>query len=110
MDQGRGDTPPPGFSTLAPIPIDDSNNLPPITASTFTTRSHPEITTNNHASTSANPEPVISPAFVEANHEVLETLLRARNRQVRNAEVRRELEYSSDEYDEEMEMEPRPPT
>lgn len=87
MDQGREVTPPPGFSTLTPIPINDPNNLPPITASTFTTRSHPEITPNHHALTSANPEPVISPAFVEANFEALESLLRARRRPVRNIEM-----------------------
>ena len=63
---------------------------------------------NHHASTSANPEPVISPTFVEANFEELESLLRARRRQARNMEMRRELEYSSDDYDEETEMEIRP--
>ena len=77
-------------------------------ASTFTTRSHPEITPNHHASTSANPKPVIIPAFVEANFEELKSLLRARRRQARNTEMRRELEYSSDDYDGEIEMEPRP--
>lgn len=63
---------------------------------------------NHHASTSANPELIISPAFVDANYEELESLLRARRRQIRNTEMRRELEYSSDEYDEENKMEPRP--
>ena len=108
MNPEREVTPPPGFSTLTPIPSTDPNNLPPITTSTLTTRSNPKITPNHNASTSAHHEPVISPAFVEANFEELESLLRARRRQVRNTEMRRELEYSSDDYDEEMEMEPRP--
>ncbi|GJV51450.1 homeodomain-like protein [Tanacetum coccineum] len=47
-------------------------------------------------------------AFVEANYEALKTLFRDQRRQVCNEEVRAELEYSSEEYDEEMEMEPRP--
>ncbi|GKB36392.1 hypothetical protein Tco_0881334 [Tanacetum coccineum] len=62
----------------------------------------------NHASTSTNPNPIISPAFVEANYEVLESLLKERRRQKRNEDLRTELEYFSKEYDEEREMEPRP--
>lgn len=108
MNSEREVTPPPGFSSLTPLPITDTNNLPPITTSTFTTRSHPEITPNHHASISANPELIISPTFVDANYEELESLLRARRRKIKNTEMRRELEYSSDEYDEEIEMEPRP--
>ncbi|GKC14751.1 reverse transcriptase domain-containing protein [Tanacetum coccineum] len=60
------------------------------------------------ASTSANPNPMISPAFLEANYEILESLLRERRKQIRNEELRTELEYFSKEYDEEWEMEPRP--
>ncbi|GJY14235.1 putative ribosomal protein L34Ae [Tanacetum coccineum] len=52
--------------------------LPLITASTFTTRSPNNTPLTNRASTSANPNLVISPAFVEANYEVLESLLRDR--------------------------------
>ncbi|GKE42221.1 hypothetical protein Tco_1469505, partial [Tanacetum coccineum] len=55
-----------------------------------------------------NPDPMISPAFVEANYEVLESILRERKRQRRNEDLRTELEYMSEEYDEEREMEPRP--
>ncbi|GKB53137.1 hypothetical protein Tco_0903890 [Tanacetum coccineum] len=55
-----------------------------------------------------NPNPVISPAFVEANYETLESLLRDRRRQMRNNDLRTELEYFSEDYDEEREMEPRP--
>ncbi|GKC73343.1 hypothetical protein Tco_1119226, partial [Tanacetum coccineum] len=45
---------------------------------------------------------------VEANYEILESLLRERRRQIRNEDLRTELEYFSKDYDEEREMEPRP--
>ncbi|GJU40946.1 reverse transcriptase domain-containing protein [Tanacetum coccineum] len=61
-----------------------------------------------HASTSTNPNPTISPAFVEANYEILESLLRERRRPIHNEDLRTELEYFSEDYDEEREMEPRP--
>ncbi|GJW07952.1 hypothetical protein Tco_1570375 [Tanacetum coccineum] len=50
----------------------------------------------------------LSPAFVEANYEVFKSLLRERRRQMRNEDLRTELEYFSEEYDEEREMKPRP--
>ncbi|GJX88475.1 hypothetical protein Tco_0340489 [Tanacetum coccineum] len=50
----------------------------------------------------------LTPAFVEANYEVLESLLRERIRQIRNEDLQTELEYFSEDYDEEQEMEPRP--
>ncbi|GKD83099.1 hypothetical protein Tco_1349938 [Tanacetum coccineum] len=50
---------------------------------------------------------MINPAFVEANYEVLESLLRERRRQMRNKDLRTKLEYFSEEYDKEREMEPR---
>nr|GEX10815.1 hypothetical protein [Tanacetum cinerariifolium] len=59
-------------------------------------------------STSTNPNPVISPAFMEANYETLESLLRNRQSHIRNNDLRTELEYFSGDYDEEREMEPRP--
>ncbi|GKA53750.1 retrovirus-related pol polyprotein from transposon TNT 1-94 [Tanacetum coccineum] len=62
----------------------------------------------NHASTSANPDPAISPTFVEVNYEVLESLLRERRWQIRNEDLYTKLEYYSEEYDEEIEMEPMP--
>ncbi|GJT60401.1 hypothetical protein Tco_1003934 [Tanacetum coccineum] len=69
----------------------------------------PENTPSTYrASTSANPNPMISPAFVEENYEVLESLLRERRRQRRNEDLRIGLEYFSEDYDEEREMEPRP--
>ncbi|GJW04208.1 reverse transcriptase domain-containing protein [Tanacetum coccineum] len=55
-----------------------------------------------------NPNPVISPTFVEANYQTLESLLRDRRRQMRNNDLRTKLEYFSEDYDEEREMEPRP--
>ncbi|GJU05658.1 hypothetical protein Tco_1122088 [Tanacetum coccineum] len=51
---------------------------------------------------------MISPAFVEANYEILESLLYDRRRQIRNEGLRTELEYFSEDYDNEREMEPRP--
>ncbi|GKE38048.1 hypothetical protein Tco_1461453 [Tanacetum coccineum] len=81
MTSGREDSPPPGFSTLIPLPGPNVGELPPITTSTFTTRSPDNTPLVHRASTSANPGPVISPTFIEANYE---------------------------EYDEEREMEPRP--
>ncbi|GKF49379.1 hypothetical protein Tco_0142630, partial [Tanacetum coccineum] len=48
------------------------------------------------------------PVFVEANYEILESLLRERRRQIRNKNLRTKLEYFSEDYDEEREMEPRP--
>ncbi|GJY93416.1 hypothetical protein Tco_0509198 [Tanacetum coccineum] len=60
------------------------------------------------ASTSANPNPVISPTFIEANYKALESLLRDRRRQMRNNDLRTELEYFIKDYDEKREMEPRP--
>ncbi|GJX19324.1 reverse transcriptase domain-containing protein [Tanacetum coccineum] len=59
------------------------------------------------ASTSTNRNPMISPAFVEANYETLESLLRDRRRQMGNNDLRTELEYFSEDYDEEREMEPK---
>ncbi|GJR94885.1 hypothetical protein Tco_0267059 [Tanacetum coccineum] len=51
---------------------------------------------------------MISPAFVEANYEIHKSLLRDRQRQIRNEDLRTELEYLSKDYDEECEIEPRP--
>nr|GEW35984.1 reverse transcriptase domain-containing protein [Tanacetum cinerariifolium] len=62
----------------------------------------------NHASTSANPNLEISLAFIEANYEVLEPLLRERRSQMRNEDLHTELKSYSEEYEKEREMEPRP--
>ncbi|GJX75585.1 hypothetical protein Tco_0322396 [Tanacetum coccineum] len=108
MTNGREITPPPGFSTLTPILGPNTSELPPITTSTFTVRSPVNTPLTYRASTSANPDPMISLAFVEANYEVLESLLRERRRRIRNGDLRIELEYFSEEYDEERKTEPRP--
>ncbi|GJV13601.1 hypothetical protein Tco_1355142 [Tanacetum coccineum] len=100
-------TPPPGFSTLTPLPGPNVSELQPITASTFNTRTPKNAPLTNHASTSNNPDLMISPALVEANYEVLESLLRERRRHMHNEDLRTELEYFSEEYDEEREMKPR---
>ncbi|GJW40272.1 hypothetical protein Tco_0066117 [Tanacetum coccineum] len=60
------------------------------------------------ASTSTNPSHVISPPFVESNYETLKSLLRDRQRQMCNNDLRTELEYFSEDYNEEREIEPRP--
>ncbi|GJW74721.1 hypothetical protein Tco_0134091 [Tanacetum coccineum] len=99
-------TPPLGFSTLTPIP--SSNELPPITVSTFTTTTLENTSLNNRVSTSANPDTMIFPTFVEANYEILESLLRERQKQICNEDLRTELEYFSKDYEEEREMEPIP--
>nr|GFD28461.1 reverse transcriptase domain-containing protein [Tanacetum cinerariifolium] len=76
-------------------------------ASTFTVRSPKKTPLTNRASISANPASVISPAFVEANYDVLESFLMDHRRQVHNEDFRTEFDYYSEEYDEEREMEPR---
>ncbi|GJU15800.1 hypothetical protein Tco_1143766 [Tanacetum coccineum] len=70
----------------------------------FVATTHENTPMAYHASTSANPNLVISPASIEANHEALESLLRDRRRQMRNNDLRTELEYFSEDYDEEREI------
>nr|GEY98687.1 hypothetical protein [Tanacetum cinerariifolium] len=48
-----------------------------------------------------------SPALVEANYEIVESLLRDRRRQICNKDLRTELEYFSEDYHEELEIELR---
>ncbi|GKB32163.1 hypothetical protein Tco_0871564 [Tanacetum coccineum] len=96
MTSGREITPPPGFSAVS------------ITTTMFAATTPKNTPLAYRASTSTNPNPVISPAFVEANYETLESLLRERRRQMRNNNLRTKLEYFSEDYDEEREMEPRP--
>ncbi|GKA67735.1 reverse transcriptase domain-containing protein [Tanacetum coccineum] len=80
----------------------------PITTTMFAATTPENTPLAYRASTLTNPNPVISPAFVEANYETLESLLWDRRRQLRNNDLRTELEYFSEDYDEEREMEPRP--
>nr|GEU43982.1 UBN2 domain-containing protein [Tanacetum cinerariifolium] len=100
-------TPPLGFLTLTPIPGPNANELPPITVSTFTATTPENKPLTHRASTSVNPDPMIRPSFVEANYEILESLLKERRKQIRNEYLRIKLEYFSEEYDEEREMELR---
>nr|GEZ45041.1 hypothetical protein [Tanacetum cinerariifolium] len=89
-------TPPLGFSTI------------PITTTMFAATTPENTPMDYRASTSTNPNPVISLAFVKANYEALESLLRDRRRQMRNNDLRTELEYFNKDYNEEREMDPRP--
>ncbi|GKB30146.1 hypothetical protein Tco_0869547 [Tanacetum coccineum] len=108
MTNGREMTPSLDFSTLTPLPGHNASELPPITTSIFTAKTPENTPLTNRASILNNPDPMISPAFIEANYEVLEPLLRKHRRQRRNEDLRTKLEYFSKEYDEEREMEPRP--
>ncbi|GJR61115.1 hypothetical protein Tco_1503277 [Tanacetum coccineum] len=107
MTNRREITPPPGFSTPPQIPNNTTSERPPVTTTVFSATTPKNTPFVYRASTSANPNPMISPAFVEANYEVLESLIRERRRQIRNEDLRTELEYFSEDYDEEREMEPR---
>ncbi|GJX60549.1 reverse transcriptase domain-containing protein [Tanacetum coccineum] len=101
-------TPPPGFSTPPQIPNNTTSERPLVITTVFAATTPENTPFAYRASTSANPNPMISPAFVEANYEVLGSLLRERRRQIRYEGLRTKLEYFSEDYDEEREMEPRP--
>ncbi|GJS47143.1 hypothetical protein Tco_0597264 [Tanacetum coccineum] len=101
-------TPPLGFSTPPQILNNTSSERLPVTATLFAATNPENTPFAYHASTSTNPNPTISPAFVEANYEILESLLREQQRQIHNEDLRTELEYFIKDYDEEREMEPRP--
>nr|GEV00862.1 reverse transcriptase domain-containing protein [Tanacetum cinerariifolium] len=76
MTNEREITPPTGFSTPIPILNVSTSELPPITTSIFTATTPENTLLSYRASTSANPNPMISPDFIEANYESLEFLLR----------------------------------
>ncbi|GJS14615.1 hypothetical protein Tco_0409087 [Tanacetum coccineum] len=99
---------PPGFSTPPQIPNITTSKRPPATTIVFVATTLENTPFAYRASTSTNPNPMISPAFVEENYEILESLLREQQRQTCNEDLRTELEYLSEDYDEEREMEPRP--
>ncbi|GJV72645.1 hypothetical protein Tco_1492640 [Tanacetum coccineum] len=101
-------TPPPGFSASPQIPNNTTSERSPMITTVFAVTTLENTPFAYHASTSTNPNPMISPAFVEANYEVLESLLRERQRQIHNEDLRTKHEYFSEDYDEEREMEPRP--
>ncbi|GKA55728.1 reverse transcriptase domain-containing protein [Tanacetum coccineum] len=96
MTSGREITPTPGFLAV------------PITTTMFAATTPENTPLAYRASTSANPNLVISLAFVKANYESLESLLRDRCRKMRNNDLQTELEYFGEDYDGEREMEPRP--
>ncbi|GJR94887.1 hypothetical protein Tco_0267061 [Tanacetum coccineum] len=100
--------PPQGFSTPPQIINITTSERPPVTTTVFAATTPENMPFSYHASTSTNPNPTISPAFVEANYEILESLLREQRRQIRNEDLRTKLEYFSEDYDEEQEMGPRP--
>nr|GEU73255.1 hypothetical protein [Tanacetum cinerariifolium] len=108
MTNEREITPPPNFSTPPQIQNNTTSGRPPVTTIVFAATTPENTPFAYRASTSANLNPMISPAFVEANYEVLESLLRERQRQIRNEDLRTKLEYFSEDYDEERKMEPRP--
>nr|GFA08609.1 hypothetical protein [Tanacetum cinerariifolium] len=101
-------TPPLGVSTSPQIPNSTTSERSPMIITVFAATTPKNMPFSYHASTLTNPNPMISPAFVEANYEVLESLLRERRRQIRNEDLRTELKYFSEDYDEEREMESRP--
>ncbi|GKA70140.1 hypothetical protein Tco_0776204 [Tanacetum coccineum] len=94
MTSRREIKPPPGFSAA------------PTTTTMFATTTPKNTPLAYRVSTSTNPNPVISPDFVEANYETLESLLKDRQRQMRNNDLRTEFKYFSEDYDEEREMDP----
>nr|GEV17086.1 reverse transcriptase domain-containing protein [Tanacetum cinerariifolium] len=108
MSNEREITPPPGFSTPPQIPNIVTSERLPMTTTVFAATTLENTSSAYRASTSANPNPMISPTSVEANYEVLKSLLRERRRQMRNEDIQTGLEYFSEDYDKELEMEPRP--
>ncbi|GKA27265.1 reverse transcriptase domain-containing protein [Tanacetum coccineum] len=56
-------TPPPGFSTPPQIPNNTTSERPPVTTTVFAATTPENTPFAYHASTSANPNPVISPDF-----------------------------------------------
>ncbi|GJU78607.1 hypothetical protein Tco_1275677 [Tanacetum coccineum] len=108
MTNGREMTQLPGFLTPPQTLNNTTSKRSPVITTVFAANTPKNTSFAYRASTSANPNPMITPAFMEANYEVLESLLRERRRQIRNEGIRTELEYFSEDYDEEREMEPRP--
>nr|GEY35250.1 reverse transcriptase domain-containing protein [Tanacetum cinerariifolium] len=78
MTNERETAPPPGFSTPPHIPNVNTNNRTPITTIVFATTTPGNTLFVYYASTLTDPALMISPAFVEDNYEILESLLRDR--------------------------------
>ncbi|GKA39148.1 hypothetical protein Tco_0731699 [Tanacetum coccineum] len=83
-----------------------ASSVGPATISPFKTKTLKNTPLTNQASTLANP--AIIPTFVEVNYEVLKSLLTERRKKMSNEDLCTKLDYYSEEYDEEREMEPRP--
>nr|GEX25229.1 hypothetical protein [Tanacetum cinerariifolium] len=96
--------PPSGFSTPPHIPNVNTNERSPVTTTVFATTTPGNTPFTYRTSTLTDPTPMISLAFVEVNYEILESLLRNRQRHIRNEDLRTELVY----FGEEREMKPRP--
>ncbi|GJW95752.1 reverse transcriptase domain-containing protein [Tanacetum coccineum] len=92
-------TPPPGLSTPPQIPNNTTSESLHVITTVFAATTPENTPFVYRASTSANPNPMISPAFMEENYEVLESLQRERRRRGRNAEGIRpsEIETREDE-------------
>ncbi|GJW83445.1 hypothetical protein Tco_0156590 [Tanacetum coccineum] len=63
-------TPPSGFSTPPEIPNINTCERPPVTTTVFAATTPENTLFAYRAATLANPNPMISPAFVEANYEM----------------------------------------
>ncbi|GJS30463.1 hypothetical protein Tco_0491083 [Tanacetum coccineum] len=69
MNNGREMTPPPGFSTPPQMLNINTSERPPVTTTVFAATTLENTSFAYRASTSANPNPMIRPGFVEANYE-----------------------------------------
>nr|GEZ32271.1 hypothetical protein [Tanacetum cinerariifolium] len=107
MTNGREMTPLPCFSTPPHIPNINTTERPPVTTTVFAATTPGNTSFAYRASILTDPATMISLAFVEANHEILKSLLIDKQRQIRNEDLQTELEYFSKDYDEEFEMKPR---
>ncbi|GJZ39628.1 hypothetical protein Tco_0586191 [Tanacetum coccineum] len=74
--------PSPDFSTPPHIPNANTNERPLVTTTVFTATTPGNTAFAYRASTLTDPTPMISPAFIEVNYEILESLLRDRRREV----------------------------
>ncbi|GJW59850.1 hypothetical protein Tco_0109185, partial [Tanacetum coccineum] len=69
MTNGRETTPPLGFSTPPHIPNINTTERPPVTTTVFAVTTHGNTPFAYRASTSTDPAPMISPAFMEPRPE-----------------------------------------
>nr|GEW38832.1 hypothetical protein [Tanacetum cinerariifolium] len=90
-------TPPSGFLTLPQMPNNTTSERSHMINTVFVATTPENTSFAYRASTLTNPNPIISPVFVESNYEVLESLLRERRRQIQNEYLQTELEYFSED-------------